>query len=50
VTWYNRGKIGAVMKMEKQQSIADIEYENRKRKTKRDEFLGIMKEVIPWDE
>ena len=38
------------MKMEKQQSIADIEYANRKRKTKRDEFLGIMEEVIPWDE
>ena len=35
------GKIGAVMKMKKQQSIADIEYANRKRKTKRDEFLGI---------
>ncbi len=38
------------MKMEKQQSIADIKYANRKRKTKRDEFLGIMEEVIPWDE
>ena len=36
--------------MEKQQSIADIEYANRKRKTKRDEFLEIMEEVIPWDE
>ncbi len=33
-----------------QQSFADMEYENRKRKTKRDEFLGIMEEVIPWDE
>ena len=38
------------MKMDKQQSIADIEYANRKRKTKRDEFLGIMEGVIPWDE
>lgn len=34
------------MKMDKQQSIADIEYANRKRKTKRDEFLGIMEGVI----
>jgi len=33
-----------------QQSLADVEYGNRKRKTKRDEFLGIMDEVIPWDE
>lgn len=33
-----------------QQSFADIEYGNRKRVTKRDEFLGIMEEVIPWDE
>ena len=33
-----------------QQSFADMEYANRKRKTKRDEFLGIMEEVIPWDE
>lgn len=33
-----------------QQSFADIEYANRKRKTKRDEFLEVMEEVIPWDE
>lgn len=33
-----------------QQSMADMEYANRKRKTKRDEFLEIMEEVIPWDE
>ena len=33
-----------------QQSFADMEYANRKRKTKRDEFLGIMEDVIPWDE
>lgn len=33
-----------------QQSFADIEYAKRKRKTKRDEFLGIMEEVIPWAE
>lgn len=36
--------------MSKQQSFADLEYANRKRKTKRDEFLAIMEEVIPWDE
>jgi IS5 family transposase len=34
----------------KQQSFADVEYGNRKRKTKRDAFLEIMDEVIPWDE
>ncbi|HBU12276.1 MAG TPA: IS5/IS1182 family transposase, partial [Clostridiales bacterium] len=28
----------------------DVEYANRKRTTKRDEFLEIMEEVIPWDE
>jgi len=36
--------------MESQQSFADMEYANRKRKTKRDVFLGIMEEVIPWEE
>lgn len=36
--------------MNKQQSIADIEYANRKRKTKRDEFLETMDELIPWEE
>ena len=33
-----------------QQSFADMEYGKRKRKTKRDEFLEIMDEVIPWEE
>jgi IS5 family transposase len=33
-----------------QQSFADIEYANRKRTTRREEFLGIMEDVIPWDE
>ena len=33
-----------------QQTFTDIEYANRKRKTKRDEFLKIMEEIIPWDE
>lgn len=36
--------------MNNQQSFVDIEYSNRKRKTKREEFLEIMEEVIPWDE
>jgi IS5 family transposase len=36
--------------MEKQQSIADIEYANRKRKSRRDGFLDVMEDVILWDE
>ncbi len=36
--------------MQGQQSFADMEYANRKRKTKREEFLGIMDEVILWEE
>ena len=34
----------------KQQTISDLEYGARKRKTKREEFLEIMEEIIPWDE
>jgi len=34
----------------KQQSFTDIEYAKRKRATKRDEFLAIMNEIIPWEE
>lgn len=34
----------------KQQTFSDIEYSNRKRKTKREEFLEIMDEIIPWGE
>ncbi len=34
----------------KQQTFSDFEYSNRKRKTKREEFLEIMDEIIPWDE
>ena len=33
-----------------QQGFADIEYSNRKRKTKRDEFLETMDHVIVWEE
>ena len=36
--------------MGKQQSFTDIEYANRKRRTKRDEFLEMMDELIPWEE
>ena len=34
----------------KQQTFSDFEYSTRKRKTKREEFLEIMDEIIPWDE
>ncbi len=33
-----------------QTTFSDIEYSNRKRITKREEFLDIMEEIIPWDE
>ncbi len=33
----------------KQQTFSDIEYNSRKRKTKREEFLEIMDQIIPWD-
>ena len=36
--------------MKPQKTFADIEYENRKRKTKREEFLEMMDKVIPWEE
>ncbi len=31
-------------------TLSDIEYKRRKRTTKRDEFLRIMNDCIPWDE
>ena len=34
----------------KQQTFSNVEYSGRKRKTKREEFLEIMDEIIPWDE
>ena len=34
----------------RQQTFTDIEYSYRKKKTKREEFLEIMEEIIPWDE
>jgi len=36
--------------MKEQLSFTDIEYGNRKRRTKRDEFLEIMDSVIVWEE
>ena len=38
------------MVMTKQTTFTDIEYGNRKRKTKREAFLECMDEIIPWDE
>ncbi len=32
----------------KQQTFSDIEYANRRRKTKREEFLDSMNQIIPW--
>ena len=34
----------------KRPSLSDIEYSLRKRTTKREEFLRIMNDIIPWDE
>ena len=34
----------------KRPTLSDIEYGRRKRTTKRDEFLRIMNDAIPWDE
>ena len=34
----------------KQMTFSDYEYSMRKRKTKREEFLEIMNEIIPWEE
>jgi len=34
----------------RQQTLSDMEYGYRKKKTKREEFLDLMDEIIPWDE
>ena len=34
----------------KQNTFTDIEYIFRKKKTKREQFLEIMDEIIPWKE
>jgi IS5 family transposase len=36
--------------MNRQKTFTDFEYENRKRKTKREEFLTMMDGIIPWGE
>lgn len=36
--------------MKKQETFTDIEYSCRKKKTRREEFLEIMDEIIPWGE
>lgn len=33
----------------KQQTFSDIEYSNRKKKTKKEEFLDAMNQIIPWE-
>ena len=49
--WYNSSikNNGGADKM-KQETFTDIEYSFRKKKTKREEFLEIMDEIIPWEE
>ena len=34
----------------KQQTISDVEYSARKRKSKREKCLELMEEIIPWEE
>lgn len=34
----------------KQESFSDMKYNCRKKKTKREEFLEVMEEIIPWEE
>jgi len=36
--------------MSHQKTFTDFEYDSRKRKTKREEFLSMMDKIIPWDE
>ena len=33
-----------------QMTFSDFEYSNRKKKTKKEEFLDVMEEIIPWAE
>ncbi|MBP3729411.1 MAG: IS5/IS1182 family transposase, partial [Lachnospiraceae bacterium] len=33
-----------------QQTLSDMEYANRRKKTKRDAFLDSMNAIIPWDQ
>ena len=45
--WYNNIIKATVVQAMKQETFTDIEYSYRKKKTKRDEFLEIMDEIIP---
>ena len=36
--------------MSGQRSFSDLEYANRRRITKRESFLKMMDEIIPWSE
>lgn len=42
-------KARQVCSMEDQITFTDVEYGNRKRTTKREEFLNKMDEIIPWE-
>jgi len=41
---------GKIVTRESQPSFTDIEYSRRRRVTRREEFLTMMDEVVPWDE
>ena len=45
--WYNNIIKTMVVQAMKQETFTDIEYSCRKKKTKREEFLEIMDEIIP---
>jgi IS5 family transposase len=36
--------------MTQQATTSDMEYANRKRTTKRESFLNMMNEIVPWSE
>jgi IS5 family transposase len=36
--------------MKEQYNFTDIEYAQRRKKTKRDEFLEMMDKMVPWGE
>ena len=33
-----------------QRTLSDIEYSNRRKKTRREEFLNFMDEIVPWEQ
>ena len=48
--WHNNTIKMMVVQTMKQETFTDIEYSFRKKKTRREEFLEIMDEIILWDE